>query len=367
MKQKKRSEGVTKRPKDMDEEEERRGYVLAKRIMAVYDVDPFYAERFAEFVNRRDQVPFSVVAFTALERLKVYAADHKIELLLINSAVSQEEIRKIGAARVVSLTDGEVVPLEEQYPSVYKYQSADSIMREVMACYCVDPEEPGFAMASKASRVIGIYSPVNRCLKTSLALTMGQLLARDARVLYMNLEDCSGFGRLIGEEYGGGLSDLLYYYSQNSFSWMRLGSVIYTWGDLDYVPPIKYPEDLSQVTSLEMAGLLSRIARESTYEIIILDLGQFGKKAVEVLELCDVIYMPVKDDCVSAAKIEEFEEYLISSGHEPLKKRIVKLKLPYHCNFGRRDSYLEQLLWGELGDYTRQLLRKQLSGGREYG
>lgn len=332
---------------------------MAKRVMAVYDVDPLYAERFAEFVNHREQVPFSVMAFTALERLKAYGADHEIELLLINTSVSREEMNKIGAARVVTLADGEIVPLVEQYPSVYKYQAADNIMREVMACYCADSEDTGYAMVSKISRIIGIYSPINRCLKTSFALTMGQLLARDSKVLYMNLEDCSGFGHLIGEEYKGGLSDLLYYYSQNGFSWIRLGSVVYTWGDLDYVPPVKYPEDLCQVTSQVMADLLVRIAGESAYEAIILDLGQFGKKATEVLEICDVVYMPVKDDCVSAAKVEEFEEYLVSSGHEPLKNRIQKLKLPYHCSFGRRDNYLEQLLWGELGDYTRQLLRKQ--------
>ncbi|WP_442855560.1 hypothetical protein [Clostridium sp. Marseille-P2415] len=332
---------------------------MAKRVMAVYDVDPLYAERFAEFVNHREQISFSVMAFTTLERLKAYAADHGIELLLINSSVSQEEIGKIGASRVVTLADGEVVPLEEQYPSVYKYQAADNIMREVMACYCSDPEDSGFTMVSKVSRITGIYSPVNRCLKTSLALTMGQLLARDLKVLYLNLEDCSGFGRLIGEEYRGGLSELLYYYSQDGFSWVRLGSMVYTWGDLDYVPPVRYPEDLCQVTAQAMADLVSCIARESAYEVLILDLGQFGKKATEVLEICDVVYMPVKDDCVSAAKVEEFEEYLVSSGHEPLKNRIQKLKLPYHCSFGRRDNYLEQLLWGELGDYTRQLLRKQ--------
>lgn len=340
---------------------------MEKRIMAVYDVDSFYAERLAEFVNQREKVPFLVAAFTSLECLKDYAEDHKIELLLINSAVSQDEIKKVGAARVVTLAEGEMIPLEEQYPSVYKYQAADSIIREVLACYSVNSQEPDFSVITKTSSVIGIYSPVSRCLKTSLALTMGQLLARDVKVLYMNLEDCSGLGRLIGEEYSAGLSDLLYYYSQESFNWMRFGSAIYTWGDLDYVPPVKYPEDLNQVTSQEMAGLLSRIARECAYETIILDLGQYGKKAVEVLELCDVIYMPVKDDCVSAAKVEEFDEYLTSSGHEALKSRIVKLKLPYHCNFGRRNNYLEQLLWGELGDYTRQLLRKQALGGRGHG
>ena len=133
---------------------------------------------------------------------------------------------------------------------------------------------------------------------------------------------------------------------------------VYTWGDLDYVPPVEYPEDLSQLTAQDMVELISHIARDSTYGSIVLDLGQLGKKAAEVLDICDVIYMPVKDDCMSAAKVEEFEEYLASSGREVLKSRIQKVRPPYHSSFGRRDNYLEQLLWGELGDYTRQILRK---------
>ena len=42
---------------------------MAKRVMAVYDEDPLYAERLAEYVNQKEQVPFSVLGFTALERL----------------------------------------------------------------------------------------------------------------------------------------------------------------------------------------------------------------------------------------------------------------------------------------------------------
>ncbi|SET73614.1 hypothetical protein SAMN05443270_1184 [Lacrimispora sphenoides] len=332
---------------------------MAKRVMAVYDTDPLYTERFTDFVNQKEQVGFSVMAFTTLEQLKAYGEDHKIELLLISSSVSREDIEKIAAAVVIILADGEAVPPEGQYPSIYKYQAADSLMREVMNYYCDDPGDLGYSMVSKTGRIIGVYSPINRCLKTSFALTMGQLLARDLKVLYLNFEDCSGFQRLIGEEYKGGLSDLLYYYSQEGFRWVRLGSVVYTWGELDYVPPVQYPEDLCQVTGQVMAELVAHIAMKSVYESIILDLGQFGKKASEVLEICDAVYMPVKDDCVSAAKIEEFEEYLVSSGHESLKNRIQKIKPPYHCSFGRKDNYLEQLLWGELGDYTRQLLRKQ--------
>lgn len=332
---------------------------MEKRVLAVYDVDPCYGERFAEFVNRREQAPFEVLAFTALERLKEYASGHQIELLLINAAVSREEIEKLGASQVVTLAEGEVIPVREQYPSVYKYQAADHILREVMASYCENPDTAALTVLGSGAQVIGIYSPVNRCLKTSLALTMGQLLAKESKVLYLNLESCSGFGRLLGEEYKGDLSDLLYFYTQEGYSWVRMASVIHTWSDLDYIPPARYAEDLCQIGEGDMAEFLGRIAKESPYEYLVVDLGQMGRRAPLVLEACGVIYMPVKDDCVSAAKIEEFEEYLVSSGHGTLKERIQKLKLPYHSSFGRRDNYLEQLLWGELGDYTRRLLRKQ--------
>ena len=39
-----------------------------KRIMAIYDVDPFYADRFAEFANQREAMPFVAVAFTSSSR-----------------------------------------------------------------------------------------------------------------------------------------------------------------------------------------------------------------------------------------------------------------------------------------------------------
>ena len=78
---------------------------------------------------------------------------------------------------------------------------------------------------------------------------------------------------------------------------------------------------------------------------------------VPVLEKCDIIYMPVKEDGVSSAKLEEFEQYLDVTRHEDLKQRILRVKLPYHSSFGRRDTYMEQLLWGELGDYVRKLLK----------
>ncbi len=334
---------------------------MKKRIMAVYDVDPFFSDRFAETANQKGQVPFTVIAFSSLERLEKFSVEQDIELLLMDVRM-KEAAGKIKAEQVVFLSDGETEEedKEKEDSYVYKYQSTANIVREVMSCYCAQPTLPPVAVGNK-SLLLGVYSPVNRCLKTSFSLILGQLLAKESKVLYLNLEDCSGFRRLMGQEGPGDFSDVLYYYSQGGCSWARLKSLVYHWDELDYILPARYPEDLCSISAEQMADLLTRIAREGIYEIIIVDLGQFGKMAVHILEVCDGIYMPIKQDWFSLAKVEEYEDYVKASGHENLLEKTQKLKLPYHSSFAGRKNYLEQLLWGELGDFVRQLLKGKQS------
>lgn len=328
-----------------------------KDVMAVYDADPAYAMRFAEVMNQKEKLPFEVIAFTSLEKLKAFAAKTPVEILLVGGSVSREEAETVGAGRVIVLTDGEMSGADPLCPSVYKYQSSDNIIREVMACYCERREAvPGLSVKKKA-KLLGVYSPIGRCLKTSFAITMGKLLSRDCPTLYLNLEEFSGLSALTHMEYKKCFSDLLYFYCSGNYSSLRLSSVIHGMDGLDYIPPVRYPEDLEQAGAEQVAGLLQTIARESTYEMLVVDVGSLKRTALEVLKLCDIIYQPVKEDGVSQAKLEEFERYLEQSGNQELKERIQRLKLPYHSSFGRKENYLEQLLWGELGDYTRKLLK----------
>ena len=111
-----------------------------EKIMAVYDVDPAYARRFADVTNQKERVPFDVIPFTSMEALQEYGKKHKIEILLISSTVPREQAEAIGAGSVVTLAEGEIVKSVDSYPSVYKYQAADSLIREVIGCYCESPD-----------------------------------------------------------------------------------------------------------------------------------------------------------------------------------------------------------------------------------
>ena len=102
--------------------------------------------------------------------------------------------------------------------------------------------------------------------------------------------------------------------------------------------------------------------RYSNYDVVILDLSDSVSQLYKVLEQCTRIYMPIREDPVSLAKLKELEQYFSQTGNGMLRERIKRLKLPYHGSFGRGD-YIDQLLWGELGDYVRQLLRGSSVGG----
>ena len=85
-------------------------------------------------------------------------------------------------------------------------------------------------------------------------------------------------------------------------------------------------------------------------------MGHMGKGSLELFAACDVVYMPVLDDPVSTAKLEDFETYLKEAGHKGMEEKIQKLHLPEIKTGIRRGGYMEQLLWSEMGDYVRKLL-----------
>lgn len=324
-----------------------------KGIMAVYDVDPFYANRFAEFVNQKGAVPFEAVSFTSLARLKEFSSRQKVDMLLVGDGVKEEALADISVGQVVRLSESGQAAGEEK--TVYKYQASDNVLREVMTCYQIKEQPVFFPSAGKRARIIGVYSPVGRCGKTLFALTLGQVLSKEGKALFLSLEEFSGLSRLTGSSYDSGLSDLLYYYRQSEYSPLRLGSVVHSWGGMDYVPPIAYAEDLAQLGGETVAGLVEQIAAEGAYDAVVVDLGHFFWGAELVLALCDVIYTPVREDGISDGKLKEWKEYLEVSGRERLWQRLRIIRLPNVRISVGKESYPEQLLWGEMGDFVRSL------------
>lgn len=69
----------------------------------------------------------------------------------------------------------------------------------------------------------------------------------------------------------------------------------------------------------------------------------------------------VLNDTLSVCKVTQFENLLRIWNKEKILEKTEKVHLPFHMDMISSDAYVEQLVWSELGDYIRELLRKERS------
>ena len=96
--------------------------------------------------------------------------------------------------------------------------------------------------------IIGIYTPIGRCLQTTFSLTLGQMLAKKYKTLYLNFEAYSGFSKILNKRFENDISDLMYYFecAREKLAY-RLESMVETVNGLDFVPPVEIYQNLAGI------------------------------------------------------------------------------------------------------------------------
>lgn len=333
---------------------------MKKNIFAVCDLEVDYALNFMEYLNHKKNIPFEIQAFTTVESLFAYGKKIHIELLLISGKAMCPQVQELDIGKIVILSEGVHPPELDRYPSVYKYQASSDVVREVMACYGAQKtaEPAAFPVLKKSMELYGIYSPLGRCLKTSFALALGQILAKEKAVLYLNLEGYSGFEELLGKGFQQNLSDLLYFVRQENGNLIhKMNGMIQTVNNLDYIPPVHTPEDIRGTRLDDLEKLIQEISLHSNYEILVLDIGLSVEEPFQLLDKCSRIFMPVLSDVVSNAKIAQFEDLVRIWDYPQILSKTTKVHPPFHSCTGNPETYIESLPWSELGDYVKRVLR----------
>ena len=303
-----------------------------RRVMVILDRDQEYVSRLAQYFNQHGVTGFKAAAFSSPEAYREFLPGVSVEILLVSELLAPALHGMAGDAKVILLSEDGFVRGGESRPfgapAVFKYQPADRMAREIMRLYADSDPRMISRVRNGQCEILGIYSPVNRCGKTTLAITLGLVRAERGKTLLLSLEEYAGVFRSLNREAGEDLSDVLYSFLKGSYSWSRLKSSVHSFGRLEYIPPVRCMEDISLLPAEDLQQLLRVIAEEGGYTTLILDFGSFGRRAVELLELCSRIFMPVLEEPLSALKLLSFFEYLDQSGKEELKDRIVKCRLP---------------------------------------
>ena len=184
---------------------------MKNKNLIVCDTEEEYAKALAEFFMQKKEFRFQVHVCSSLEHANSLGRTFQADILVSAAEHVKKMQEKLQAKRVFVLGTGKGAE-SLGYPVLYKYQSGEALLREIIQ-KCSDlfeEEEMPRNMAGAGKRkIIGVFSPVHRIGKTEYALSLGEKMAESENVLYLNLEIFSG----VGERFGGNaqtLTDVLY-------------------------------------------------------------------------------------------------------------------------------------------------------------
>lgn len=329
--------------------------------MAICDTEEGYAFRMAEYILEKVKLPYTLHLFTAVEELQKFAGREQIEILLIAESawrmIREEFVRSQVTQMFVLQESGQTQ--QDEVCCISKYQSPEKVLQKVLDTIADEEDWKAYpAAVDTAVKMIGVYSPVKRCLQTSFALTLGQLLAREHRTLYLNFEMYSGLGELLQRNCQPDMMDVMYYFqSAREKLALRLPTIIQNAGGLDYIPPMQYAIGIREVPGEQWLALCRDIASIGAYEYMILDLDDGIDGLFDLLKSCQKIYTITRDDPFAMAKLRQYEQMLQSGELEEITEKTVKCRFPI---FQQLPESLDMMTHGELAGYVKSIIKEDI-------
>ena len=199
---------------------------MKKKIMAFYDSESDYTEDMADYLKKQEGFPYELHTYTEQEKLLSFGKEEPIEVLVVAESDYTYEVAGLPVGKTLLLNESGTIA-GENIRNINKYQKAENIYREITGeIAAMIPEEEKSLRSCDKAKIIGLYSPIRRCLQTSFALTLGQALSEKKKVLYISFEHYAGWNQLLNKSIKGDLAALLYFLqeSEERFA-VRLQSV----------------------------------------------------------------------------------------------------------------------------------------------
>ena len=154
--------------------------ITARRI-CICDSEVSYGEHLMEYLRHEGRLSREIYLYTGREMLLERETPETTRLLVIAQSQYTEEVEKAGFKEILLLNESGVYM--ETPENMSKYQSVENICDRIREMCAMQEEVSEGVRHGKPMKLIGIYSPVTRCLQTTFALCMGQLLAAKAPAL----------------------------------------------------------------------------------------------------------------------------------------------------------------------------------------
>lgn len=332
---------------------------MNKGVLAILDSEERYAYGLMEYFEEKNNLPFRIHVFTDRKKFCSYTSKDEIECLLASENIYEDDIEEFNIPHIIILSESGKC-IKPTLHHVNKFQSCENIYKEILQYY-TEHQDGSLAILRKNAKklkVIGIYTPIGRCLQTTFAFSLGQLLGAEHKTLYMNFERYSGLSQMLKREFDSDMADLMYYFecAKEKLAY-RIDSIALSINGLDFIPPVQVYQNLSGIRGDQWIELFLEMEKCTEYEYLILDMTDGMLDLWNILKYCDVVYTISRGDPLAIAKIEQYEKTLGCSDYSEILARTKKCCLPM---FQHLPQKFEELTKGDLARFIRDRIMPDL-------
>jgi hypothetical protein len=334
---------------------------MQKVRLAMLIGDDVHRNRLSMHMMQYEKDRFELHIFT--DAVQLEEDQKQYDVVLCSDCL--KEVASVAAKRkepFVYLLDGDSgeVVLDEyrkRLRFIEKYQNINRIVDAVLKeAGCETRQVSESVHMFSAARMIAVYALAENEYQLPFLVTLASVLGEQHRVLILDLQENSGFTRLIGEAPESGLEDVFAMAESGRYSRNRLLNCIGHLEQADYIYPAKNTECLCEADSGMYSRLLQMLGEEQEYSVILLNLGSRFSGFFEILSQCQNIYLLTKSGGLCQWRENELMDEIEKRGYEKLCEKIVKVEIPIMAVPTSCERLVEQWKWNELGDMIRRML-----------
>lgn len=309
---------------------------MKKIQIALYDKEG-YMTSLVDFLCQKNQGVMETRLYTSMEMLKAGAGAGGIDVLLAGEEVAEEiRVLKDKIPQIMLLSEGSQMSGESEYYRLFKYQSAQNIVKEVLERVAEDDRicYTQRVMADRPVEFIGVYAPFGGAGVTKYALSMAREMAKHYKTLYVSMELFQGFDFLPEKKKGQqnisyrGMSEMIFYLKQRKDKLaLKLETLVVTMEELDYLFAVEDYRDLYSVNCDDIRLLLKVLLQQTGYQRVIFDIGYIGDSALFLMEQCSQLYMPGPVTRMQKSKEHAFCRFLARENYEQMAKRFKRVEV----------------------------------------
>ena len=296
-----------------------------KNVEYIYRLKLYLSEKYSNY---------NIIYFTDDGKFKDFCTEFEgTGIFIIAESCMTDSLQANINGEILLLVDDDNVASVNNYNVIYRYQASDNLISLIFNYYAdmITLNNNRKYFVKDNCKIIGIYSPVNRCGKTNLSIDLAKSFEKE--VLLINLEEFSDLMDRLNIDSDFNISDLMYFFLKNTNNLsIKLDAIVKEYNGFYIIPPLNNPEDLYDIEIDIWVNLILSISNLGKYSYIILDISNAIRYFVKIFDICSYVFIPYIEEKESVDKLKKLDAYIGSKSEDSVNNKIFKICMDNNIN-----------------------------------